>query len=432
VYISLADRPNDPAPEDKASNGAVQAPVKPGTAAKVSSVVIALGVVSLVTDISSESVAAVLPLYITGVIGLSTIAFGFIDGIYQGVSALVRIAGGWAADRGDQPKWIAFFGYAVSAIARIGLLFATSFAAITAVLAVDRLGKGVRTAPRDALVAASSAPGNLGRSFGVHRMLDTIGAALGPLIAFLILLAIPEGYSTVFVVSLAFAVIGVAVLGILVPNKRPRAERAAAGAPRMPFRWKDLTDRRLRRLLVAAALLGLLTIGDGFIYLVLQSRDAFAAQWFPLLYVGTNLVFLSLAVPLGRLADRLGRPKVFVAGYLALLCAYLSAALPIAGIGVTLLCLLLLGTFYAATDGVLAALATQFTPAPSRASGIAAAQTVVALARLLASTGFGFLWFFAGRGPAVLIVAVALAVVIPVAGLLLRTSTRGSDAGSAI
>jgi MFS family permease len=432
VYISLSDRPNDPAPEDAASNGAVQASVKPGTAAKVSSVVIALGIVSLVTDISSESVAAVLPLYITGVIGLSTIAFGFIDGIYQGVSALVRIAGGWAADRGDQPKWIAFFGYAVSAIARIGLLFATSFAAITAVLAVDRLGKGVRTAPRDALVAASSAPGNLGRSFGVHRMLDTIGAALGPLIAFLILLAIPEGYSTVFVVSLAFAVIGVAVLGILVPNKRPRAERAAAGAPRMPFRWKDLTDRRLRRLLVAAALLGLLTIGDGFIYLVLQSRDAFAAQWFPLLYVGTNLVFLSLAVPLGRLADRLGRPKVFVAGYLALLCAYLSAALPIAGIGVTLLCLLLLGTFYAATDGVLAALATQFTPAPSRASGIAAAQTVVALARLLASTGFGFLWFFAGRGPAVLIVAVALAVVIPVAGLLLRTSTRGSDAGSAI
>ena len=426
MYISLSDHPKDPVPEDEASNGAVRVPVKPGTGARVSSVVIALGVVSLLTDISSESVSAVLPLYITGVIGLSTIAYGFIDGIYQGVSALVRIAGGWAADRGDQPKWVAFFGYAVSAIARIGLLFATSFAAITAVLAVDRLGKGVRTAPRDALVAASSVPGNLGRSFGVHRMLDTIGAALGPLIAFLILLAIPEGYSTVFVVSLAFAVLGVAVLGILVPNKRPRAERAGAGAPRMPFRWRDLTDPRLRRLLVAAAMLGLLTIGDGFIYLVLQSRDAFAAQWFPLLYVGTNIVFLSLAVPLGRLADRLGRPKVFVAGYLALLGAYLSAALPIAGIGVTLLCLLLLGTFYAATDGVLAALAAQFTPASSTASGIAAAQSVVALARLLASTGFGFLWFFAGRGPAVLIVAVALAVAIPVAALLLHPRDSGA------
>jgi MFS family permease len=428
VYISLSDRPQDPPDEDPpngaASHGGAPTRAKPGSGAKVSSVVVALGVVSLLTDISSESVSAVLPLYITGVIGLSTIAFGFIDGIYQGVSALVRIAGGWAADRGDQPKWVAFFGYAVSAIARVGLLFATSFTTITAVLAVDRLGKGVRTAPRDALVAASATAGNLGRSFGVHRMLDTIGAALGPLIAFLLLLAIPEGYSTVFVVSLAFAVLGVAVLGILVPNKHPRAEHAGAGRPRAPFRWRDLTDPRLRRLLVAAALLGVLTIGDGFIYLVLQSRDAFAAQWFPLLYVGTNVVFLTLAVPLGRLADRLGRAKVFVAGYLALLGAYLSAALPIAGIGVTLLCLLLLGTFYAATDGVLAALAAQFTPASSTASGIAAAQSVVAVTRLLASTGFGFLWFFAGRGPAMLIVAAALALILPFAAGLLRSATR--------
>ena len=115
MYISLSDHPKDPVPDDEASNGAVRVPQKPGTGARVSSVVVALGVVSLLTDISSESVSAMLPLYITGVIGLSTIAFGFIDGIYQGVSALVRIAGGWAADRGDQPKWIAFFGYAVSA-----------------------------------------------------------------------------------------------------------------------------------------------------------------------------------------------------------------------------------------------------------------------------------------------------------------------------
>ena len=432
MYISLSDRPKDPVPEDGAANGPAQeggakSPVRPGTGAKVSSVVVALGVVSLLTDISSESVSAVLPLYITGVIGLSTIAYGFIDGLYQGVSALVRIAGGWAADRGDRPKWVAFFGYAVSAIARIGLLFATSFAAITTVLAVDRLGKGVRTAPRDALVAASSLPGNLGRSFGVHRMLDTIGAALGPLIAFVILLAIPQGYTTVFVVSLAFALLGVAVLGILVPNRRPRAERASAGQPRVPFRWRDLTDPRLRRLLIAAGLLGLLTIGDGFIYLVLQSRGAFAAQWFPLLYVGTNIVFLALAVPLGRLADRLGRQKIFVAGYLALLAAYLTAALPVAGIAVTALCLLLLGTFYAATDGVLSALATQLTPPASTASGIAAAQTVVALARLLASSGFGFLWYFAGRESAMLLVAAALAAAIPVAALLLRSRTPVSS-----
>jgi MFS family permease len=408
MYISLAGRPKD----DRGP--------KRGANAKVSSTVVALGVVSLLTDVSSESVAAILPLYVTGVIGLSTIAYGFIDGVYQGVSAFVRIAGGWAADRTDQPKWVAFFGYAVSAVARVGLLFATSFGAITAVLAIDRLGKGARTAPRDALVAASSLPENLGRSFGMHRMLDTVGAALGPLIAFVILLAIPDGYSTVFVVSLAFAVLGVAVLGFIVPNRRPRADRVTADRPARSFSWKQLNDPRLRRLLIVSALFGLLTIGDGFIYLVLQSRGDFAAEWFPLLYVGTNVAYLSFSLPLGRLADRVGRRRVFIAGYVALLAAYLSAAVPLAGLFITILCLLLLGLFYAATDGVLAALATQFTPAGSTASGIAAAQTVVAVSRLIASTGFGFLWFFAGRGPAMVIVAAALIVAIPVGAFLLR------------
>lgn len=434
MYISLSDRPNpDGQPPDgqpAAGQPAAGRPARAGTAARVSSVVVALGVVSMLTDISSESVAAILPLYVTGVIGLSTVAYGFIDGIYQGVSALVRIAGGYAADRGDQPKWIAFFGYGVSAAARVGLLFAGGFATLTTVLAIDRIGKGVRTAPRDALIAASSPPDALGRSFGMHRMLDTIGAALGPLLAFVILLLIPDGYSTIFVVSLAFAILGLAVLGFLVPNRRPRAERAAAGAAsRIPFRWADLRDPRLRRLLLVAALFGLLTIGDGFIYLVLQSRGSFAAEWFPLLYVGTNVAFLALAVPLGRLADRFGRARMFVIGHTALLAAYLTAALPATGAAITVLCLLLLGAFYAATDGILAALAAESTPEASRASGIAAAQTVVAVCRLLASTGFGFLWYFAGRGPAVLAVAVALAVVVPVAAWLLRDALRARATG---
>jgi MFS family permease len=157
---------------------------------------------------------------------------------------------------------------------------------------------------------------------------------------------------------------------------------------------------------------------------VLQNRGAFAAEWFPLLYVGTNVAFLALAVPCGRLADRLGRARMFVAGYLALLAAYVAAAIPVTGVAVVLLCLLLLGVFYAATDGILAALAAQFSPPSGTASGIAAAQTVVAGSRLLASTGFGFLWFFAGRDASVLIVAGALAVVLPVAAVLLLSGNR--------
>jgi MFS family permease len=416
VYISFSDRAttkNSGTTRRRASN-------------RVSSVVIALGIVSLVTDVSSESVSAILPLYITGVLGLSTIAYGFLDGIHQGISAIVRIAGGWAADRGDQPKWIAFFGYGLSALARLGLLFATGFAALASVIAVDRLGKGIRTAPRDALITASSHPEDLGASFGVHRMLDTVGAALGPLLAFAILFAIPDGYDTVFVVSVAFAIVGVLILGLLVPNTRPAAERAKLGVPRARFRWRQLRAPRLHRLLLTAGLLGIVTIGDGFIYLVLQSRDAFAAAWFPLLYVGTNVAFLALAIPLGRVADKYGRARVFVCGHLALLAAYVCAALPVAGLTTTLLCLLALGIFYASTDGILAALAAQSTPEASRATAIASAQTVVAITRLIASTGFGVLWFAVGRSTAMIVIATLLALLIPVAAVALRGAFAGA------
>lgn len=415
MYISFSDRKSR---QDSPRRSAAPA-------AKVSSVVITLGVVSMLTDISSESVSAILPLYITSVLGLSTIAFGFIDGIYQGISAVVRIAAGVAADRTEQPKWVAFFGYGISAVARVGLLFANGFGVIAAVVTLDRLGKGVRTAPRDALITAASLPENLGRSFGMHRMLDTIGAALGPLLAFLVLFFIPSGYSTIFVISLACALLGVLILGLLVPGTTrrpvPRAASREGAAPRRPrFRWRDMDDPRLRRLLIVAGVFGLLTIGDGFIYLVLQSRSSFAAAWFPLLYVGTNLAFLAFAVPLGRLADRFGRLRVFVIGHGALLAAYLCAALPTTGVLATIGCLLLLGIFYAASDGVLAALAAQFSPPGHTASGIAAAQTVVALTRLLASTGFGVLWFAWGRETAVLLVAGALLLAIPLVVVVLR------------
>ncbi|MFG6502965.1 MFS transporter [Microbacterium sp. P05] len=397
----------------------------------VSSTVITLGFVSLLTDISSESVSAILPLYITGVLGLSTIAFGVLDGLYQGVSAFVRIAGGYTSDRVGQPKWVAFAGYALAAVARVGLLFGTGFAALSAVITADRIGKGIRTAPRDALITAASDPERLAAAFGVHRMLDNIGAALGPLIAFFILLAVPDGFSVVFVASLAFATLGVVLLGLIVPNVRTaRREREASGA-RPRFAWSAVWNGPMRRVLAASGILGLLTIGDGFIYLVLQSRSDFAAQWFPLLYVGTNVAFLAFAIPLGRWADRIGRARVFVIGHLGLLAAYVVAALPMADAAATVLCLVFLGGFYAATDGVLSALAAQLTTPETRGTGIAAAQTVIAVSRFAAAAGFGVLWFLVGREASLLIVAGALVVAIVAVTVLLAPLLRREKAGAA-
>lgn len=406
MYISVNDRP-----VDKAAN-------EPRT--KVAPVVISLGFVSLLTDISSESVSAILPLYLTSVVGLSTVAYGFLDGLYQGVSAIVRIAGGWAADRGDHPKWVAFIGYGLSALARVGLLFAGGFAAITAVISADRIGKGIRTAPRDAMIAASTPTGHLGRAFGVHRTLDTVGAAIGPLLAFGILWAIPEGYTTVMVVSLAFALAGVALLGLLVPDQRSRPATPVQARAEARFRWKDVADPRLNRLLVAAGVLGLLTIGDGFIYLALLDRGGFAAKWFPMMYVGTNVAYLCLAMPIGRLADRVGRTRVLITGHGALVLTYVCAALPIGNAVAIVIPLILLGTFYASTDGVIAAVAGRLVKPEVRASGIASAQTVVALARLGSSTGFGFLWYTVGPRQALLIAAALLLVVIGISAAVVR------------
>jgi len=377
----------------------------------------------MVTDVSSESVTAILPLYVTGFLGLSTIAFGFIDGINQGASAIVRIAAGWAADRSGHPKRIALAGYGLSMVARIGFLFAGGFWAITAIVAGDRIGKGIRTAPRDALISVTAQPQHLARSFGVHRMLDNIGAAAGPLIAFFVLLMIPNGFSTVFVVSLAFAVIGVAVLALVVPDLKARSLQGAEqreGRRLFAFSWSHLREPGLGKLLIAAGLLGLVTIGDGFIYLVLQARDSFAVQWFPLLFVGTNVVFLAFAIPLGRLADRVGKIPVFVGGHVALLATYLIAAAPFGGLWGTLGCLILLGAFYAATDGVLAALASQLTPPGKLATGIASAQTVVALTRMVASAGFGVLWYAIGASTAMVVAGGLLACVVVVVAFILR------------
>ncbi|SDT55305.1 MFS transporter [Actinoplanes derwentensis] len=384
---------------------------------RVATTVLLLGTVSLLTDVSSEMVASVLPLYLTMAVGLSPVAYGFLDGMYQGVSAFLRIAGGYAGDRGGQPKWVAVAGYGASALSRIAMLPATGFAAITAVVTVDRLGKGLRTAPRDALIAESSDPAMLGRSFGVHRALDTVGAALGPLVAFALLASVPGSFDSIFVVSFAFAVVGLAVLVLFVPNLRTAAGTARIGLRRT---LREVGGRRLRRPLLAAGVLGLLTVGDGFLYLTLQDRDDFAAVWFPLLYVGTNVAYLALAVPLGRLADRVGRARVLVGGHVALLACYLLGALPSGGVALTVAVLLLLGVFYAATDGVLPALVSRLIPAEARGSGIAAAQTVVALARFASSVLFGLMWSVQGPSQSLLVFAGLLLVAIPFIGWLLR------------
>ncbi|MFI5528413.1 MFS transporter [Kitasatospora sp. NPDC051853] len=399
-----------------------------GVGLRVPGTVVALGAVSLVTDVSSEMVTAVLPLYLVLGLGLSPLQFGFLDGLFNGATALVRLLGGRLADRGGQGggrhKAVAGAGYLLSALSRLGLLLAGGAAGgIAAAIATDRLGKGVRTAPRDALITLSTPPQALGRAFGVHRAMDTTGALLGPLVAFAVLWVTADAYDAVFVVSFATGLLGVLLLVLFVPAGVPEA--LPVPKPRTAVRTKVLADPAFRRVVCAAALLGAATIGDSFLYLLLQRGLDLTPALFPLLPLGAAAGYLLLAVPAGRLADRIGRRAPLLYGHGALLAAYLVLLLPM-GWPTVVLTLVLLGVFYATTDGVLMALAGPVLPREGRAGGLAVLQTGQALARLCGAAGFGAAWTWWGPRPALAVAAVLLAAAVAAAWRILP-DLRGTE-----
>ncbi|MGK5739383.1 MFS transporter [Micromonospora sp. URMC 103] len=425
MYLSTVSRPTtDPPGHGPRPTGR--------RVALVSGNVVALGTVSLITDVSAEMVTAVLPLYLVLGLQLSPLAFGVVDGVYTGATALLRVVGGFVADRFRRRKLVAGLGYALSAFAKLGLLLAgRSVPAIGAVIAVDRLGKGVRSAPRDALITLSTPPHSLGRAFGVHRMMDSVGAFLGPLVAMAVLLAVGGSYDAVFVASFCVAALGIVVLVLFVRERPPGspadgATPEGAGDARVSVREALglLRERAPRRILLAAALLGLAAIGDGFVYLLLQRRENVDLTWFPLLAVGTSLAYLVLATPLGLLADRVGRLPVVLGGYAALGATYLLLAGPVGGWPLLVLALVLYGLFYAATDGVLVALAGPVLPPRLRTTGIALVQTGQALAYLVSSVLFGLAWQAWGPDNAIRVAAATVAGVLVGTVLLLAPVHR--------
>jgi MFS family permease len=388
-----------------------------------------LGLVSCFTDISAEMVSSILPVYLFVHLQLSAVQFGVIDGLYQGVTAFARLASGIVADRWRQYKLVATLGYGLSAVCKLGLLATGSaWSAVAAVVSADRLGKGMRTAPRDALISLSTRPADLASAFGVHRAMDTIGVLVGPLLAFWILSTMPSRFDAIFVVSFAIALIGIAVLVLLVEDRQD-----VDGAPRLTVDLPDLLRNRFFVTVAGvAALTSFVVVSDAFLYLLIQWKRGSGAESIPLLYAGTATSYLVLAAPLGRAADRIGRVPVFVMGQACMVLVYAGVATLDIQLWTLLLFLLLHGAYYASTDGVIAALVSASTPALVRASGLASLNTATSLTRLAGSVIVGVVWSWRGPSTVVTLALAATLVALVVSVFALRgTESRTLDSGTA-
>ncbi len=346
----------------------------------------ALGITSLLTDVSSEMIVPVLPLFITGVLHASVASLGVIEGVAESTASLLRLSSGWLSDRIGRRKPFLVLGYGISGVAKTAFALARTWPAVLALRFADRVGKGLRNPPRDALLADSVAPAWRGRAFGMHRALDTLGAGVGPLVAYALLARWPDGFRRIFLVSGVPAVMSLIVLGLFV-----RAPRRAAGGP---LRGLHLEFRALpgavKRFLLAD---GIFQLGNSSMaFVMLRARDGGTpAAAVPLVYLLYNLVYAALSVPVGALSDRLGRRPFLVAAYLLYALAYGllawsgAPALVIAAMAVY-------GVHSALVEVSQRSLLADLVVAERRGTAYGIYHTVVGLALLPASVGAGMLW----------------------------------------
>jgi MFS family permease len=350
-------------------------------------------VTSFLTDVSSEMLINLIPFFLANVLGVRTAVIGLIEGIAETTASLVKIASGALSDRLGKRKWLTVTGYALSTIAKPFLYFANAWGWVLGVRFVDRVGKGIRTAPRDALIADSIRPEQRGLAFGLHRAGDTAGAFLGLGIAALILwltqsqtaLLTRDTFQTIVLVSIIPAVLAVIVLAL----GAVEVEGAGHGSEKMSLSLKDM-DARFKSFLFVLVLFTLGNSSDAFILLRGQERGLNILQ-----VMGMALTFNALytifAGPLGAWSDKIGRRRLIMGGWLVYGLVYLGLAFAQAGWQVWAL-FGIYGLYYAATEGVAKALVADLVPETLRGTAYGLFNAAIGITTLPASFIAGLLW----------------------------------------
>jgi len=347
--------------------------------------VLFLGLVSLFTDISSEMIYPLLPLFLTTVLGGGPAFLGLIEGVAESTASVLKLVSGIISDRVRARKKLVLGGYGLSALARPLIGLAASPLAVLFIRFADRVGKGIRTSPRDALIADSTDPAMRGKAYGFHRSLDNAGALIGPLLATLILSWIVKDLRTVFYL----AAIPGAVSVLLIILKVRETEGMAGKKTGIGF-FRVFPKGRLRTYLLILLIFTLGNSSDVFLILRANQLGVTAAR-VPLLWAFFNAVKMLSTMPFGALSDRIGRRSVIVSGWFVYALAYLGFACASTELHVWLL-FAFYGLFYGLTEGVEKALLADIADPAERGSAFGWYNCAVGIGALPASIIFGFIW----------------------------------------
>jgi MFS family permease len=343
-----------------------------------------LGWASLFTDAATEMIYPLLPVYLSRVLGASATSLGIIEGVAEGVNSLLKIASGWVSDRRRGRRPIVILGYALSSLSRPLIALSSSWPQVLAIRALDRTGKGIRGAPRDAMLAAHAEASSRGRIFGFHRAMDHTGAVVGPIIATIFLAFFPGQYRLLFALTAIPGALAVATLFRVEEQPIERSER-----PERLERPEQL-PRELYALLGIILLFSLGSSADAF--LLLRLADAMgSATFLPLLWAAHHVVKASLSTWGGGLSDRLGRRYVIVIGWAIYSLVYLGFALVTNAVAFVTL-FLIYGIHFALAEGAEKALVADLTPAYQQGTSFGLYYGVLGVGMLVASIAFGVVY----------------------------------------
>ncbi len=355
----------------------------------ISKNVFALGSTSLLTDVSREMIYPLLPLYLRSVLGASTTFVGLVEGIAESTSSVLKIVSGWLSDRLRKRKTLLLWGYSLSAVTRPFIAIATVGWHILLVRFVEKVGKGIRVPPRDALIAESCTPENRGRGFGLHRSMDNVGSIVGPLLASSLLLYLNNDYRTLFWISSIPAFLAIGILTFVVSEEPREISKTEVLTENRRFNLKQF-NKKFKIFLIVTVIFEMANSSNAFLLLRVQDIGL-SLELIPIIYLFSNIFKTISSMPGGILSDKLGRRNVLVAGWIVYGISYFGFAF-ITSVTQAWVIFGIYGLFSGLTEGVKKAFVVDLVPKEVRGSALGIHSFLVSFPQLPASLLLGFLW----------------------------------------